>query len=402
MSQLNTELTAALLNHESLDEFFRSHLETAVNNLLKSELTAFLGYEKHSPEGYNTGNSRNGYYERDLDTKYGKLHIAVPRDRNGVFEQRLIPDYARRTDDLETTIITLYKKGITTREISELIEKLYGHYYSPATISNISKAVESQVKEFHNRQLSDKYVVIFMDATYLNVRRDSVAKEPLHVLLGITPDGTREIVDYALYPTESAANYEEMMQSIKSRGVKQVLLFASDGLEGMRDAVKRQFPDADHQQCWVHLSRTVCRYIRNKDRKEILGDLKSVYRAETEKEARAALHGFLEKHGKQYPKLAGIFERAEESLFEFYKFPEAIRRSIYTTNIIERSNKGLKHKSKVKEQFPNEDSLDRFVCSCYSELNRTWAARMQRGFQQASAEILQLFDKEQQPETKVA
>lgn len=395
MSQLNTELTAALLNNESLDEFFRSHLEVAINDLLKNELTAFLGYEKHSTDGYNTGNSRNGYYERDLDTKYGKLHISIPRDRNGAFEQKLIPDYARRTDDLETTIITLYRKGITTREITDLIEKLYGHYYTPATVSNISKAVESQVKEFHSRQLSDKYVVIFMDATYLNVRRDSVAKEPLHVLLGITPDGTREVLDYALYPTESAANYEEMMQNIKSRGVKQVLLFASDGLEGMRDAVKRQFPHSDHQQCWVHLSRTVCRYIRNKDRKEVLGDLKSVYRAESEEEAKAALQEFLDKHGKQYPKLSGIFERAKESLFKFYKFPEAIRKSIYTTNIIERSNKGLKHKSKVKEQFPNEDSLERFVCSCYSELNRTWAERMQRGFQLASAEILQMFDKAQ-------
>ena len=325
MSQLNTELTAALLNNESLDEFFRSHLETAINDLLKTELTAFLGYEKHSTDGYNTGNSRNGYYERDLDTKYGKLHISIPRDRNGVFEQKLIPDYARRTDDLETTIITLYRKGIPTREITDLIEKLYGHYYTPATVSNISKAVESQVKEFHSRQLSDKYVVIFMDATYLNVRRDSVAKEPLHVLLGITPDGTREVLDYALYPTESAANYEEMMQGIKTRGVKQVLLFASDGLEGMREAVKRQFPDADHQQCWVHLSRTVCRYIRNKDRKEVLGDLKSVYRAESEEEAKTALQEFLDKHGKQYPKLAGIFERAKESLFKFYKFPEAIQ-----------------------------------------------------------------------------
>ena len=342
MSQLNTELTIALLNNESLDEFFRSHLETALNNLLKIELTEFLGYEKYSTDGYNTGNSRNGYYTRDLNTKYGKLHISVPRDRNGAFEQKLIPDYARRTDDLETTIITLYRKGITTREISDLIEKLYGHHYSPATISNISRAVENQVKEFHNRPLSAKYVVIFMDATYLNVRRDSVAKEPLHVLLGITPDGTKEVLDYALYPTESAANYEEMMQGIKSRGVEQVLLFASDGLEGMRDAVKRQFPDAEHQQCWVHLSRTVCRYIRNKDRKEVLGDLKSVYRAESEEKAEKALQEFLDRHSGKYSRLSGIFERAKESLFKFYRFPEAIRKSIYTTNIIERSNKCLK------------------------------------------------------------
>ena len=389
MSNLNTELMTSLLKNESIDEVFRSHLEAAMNDLLKIELTQFLGYEKSSILGYNTGNSRNGFYERDLDTSYGRLHIKVPRDRNGHFEQQLIPDYARRTDEPETTIITLYKKGITTREISDLIEKIYGHHYSPATMSNISKAVADQVENFHKHQLSERYAVIFTDATYLNVRRDSVAKEPLHVLLGITPDGTR---DYALYPTEAAANYEEMMESIKKRGVKQVLLFASDGLAGMRDAVKRQFPEAEHQQCWVHLSRTVARYIRNKDCKEVLGDLKSVYRASYEDEAGKALAEFLSKYGKRYPKLAGIFERAKESLYSFYKFPEVIRKSIYTTNMIERSNKGLKHKSTVKEQFPNEDSLDRFVCCYYSDLNRSYSERMQRGFCQASAEILQLFE----------
>ena len=281
---------------------------------------------------------------------------------------------------------------VSTSEISDLIEKIYGHHYSPATMSNISKAVADQVENFHKRQLSERYAVIFMDATYLNVRRDSVAKEPLHVLLGITPDGTREVLDYALYPTETAANYEEMMESIKKRGVKQVLLFASDGLAGMRDAIKRQFPEAEHQQCWVHLSRTVARYIRNKDRKNVLDDLKSVYRTTSENEARKALAEFLAKYGKRYPKLAGIFERAKESLYSFYKFPEAIRKSIYTTNMIERSNKGLKHKSKAKEQFPNEDALDRFVCCYYSDLNRSYSERMQRGFCQASAEILQLFE----------
>lgn len=392
MNELNTELMTALLKNESLDDVFRSHLENAVNALLKIELTEFLGYDKHSTDGYGSGNSRNGFYSRELDTKYGKLHISVPRDRNGSFTQQLIPDYSRRTDDLETTIVTLYRKGITTREISDLIEKLYGHHYTPATVSNISKAIADQVKIFHERPLSERYVVVFMDATYLSVRRDSVAKEPLHVLLGITPDGTREILDYALYPTEAASNYEEMMAALKARGVKQVLLFASDGLEGMRDAVKRQFPEAEHQQCWVHLSRTVSRYIRNKDRKEVLGDLKTVYRATSEEEARKALQTFLDKHSRRYPKLPGIFERAEYSLYSFLRFPEAIRSSLYTTNLIERSNKGLKHRSKIKEQFPNEDALERFVCCYYSDQNRGYAARMQRGFSLASSEILQMFE----------
>ena len=139
MSDISTELMDVLLKKESIDEFFRAQLEEAMNNLLKIEQKVFLGYEKNSPFGYNTGNSRNGYYERELDTKFGKLHLRIPRDRNGQFEQHLIPDYARRTDDLETTIITLYQKGLTTREISELIEKLYGHHYSPATVSNMAQ-----------------------------------------------------------------------------------------------------------------------------------------------------------------------------------------------------------------------------------------------------------------------
>lgn len=397
MSNLNTELMTTLLENGSIDEFFRSHLEKAMNDLLKTELTAFLGYEKNSTLGYGTGNSRNGYYNRELDTRYGKLHLLIPRDRNGEFDQQLIPDYARRTDDLENTIITLYRKGITTREIADLIEKMYGHHYSSATVSNIAKAVEGQIQEFHNRSLSDKYVVIYMDATYLSVRRDSVAKEALHVLLGVTPEGTREIIDYALYPTESASNYEEMLKAIKQRGVKQVLLFASDGLEGVRDAVKRQFPESEHQQCWVHLSRTVSRYVRNKDRKDVLEDLKPVYRASSEDTAKEALNAFLEKYRKKYPKLSGIFERAEPSLYPFFRFPAEIRNGLYTTNLIERSNKGLKHKSKVKEQFPNEDSLERFVCCYYSDLNRSYAERIQRGYRHVSAELLQMFEQQSDP-----
>ena len=392
MFNLNTELMKALLENEPIEEVFRSNLEKAVNDLLKIELTEYLGYEKSSKQGYNTGNSRNGFYLRELDTAYGKLSLKIPRDRNGEFSQQLITEYARRTDDLETTVITLYQKGITTREIADLIEKIYGHHYSPATVSNISKTVAQQVEAFHNRPLPERYVVIFMDATYINLRRDGVAKEPLHVLIGITPEGTREVLDYAIYPTESAANYEEMLRDIKARGVKQVLLFASDGLDGMRDAVNRQFPEAEHQQCWVHLSRTVARYVRFKDRKEILGDLKTVYRAASMEAAAAALEAFLSKHDGKYPKLRGIFKRAEPSLFSFYLFPEAIRKSIYTTNLIERSNKGLKHKSKVKEQFPNEDALERFVCCFYSELNQTYAERAQNGFIASSAEILQMFE----------
>lgn len=390
MSNLNTELMNALLKGDSVDEFFLQHLETAINDLLQAELSSFLGYQKYDPSGWGSGNSRNGSYERTFETKYGELHVVVPRDRNGDFHQQTLPGYKHRSDDLETTIIQLYRKGITTREISDLIEKMYGHHYTPATVSNIAKAVEDQVKVFHSRTVSARYAVVYCDATYLSLRRDCVAKEALHVILGITPDGSKEILEYALYPSKSAANYEEMLTGLKQRGLKEVLLFISDGLTGMADAVKRQFPKADHQSCWVHLCRSVARLVREKDRKEILGALKIVYTQDDAASAEKELDAFIEKYEKKYPKIRGIFSN-RASLFSFYKYPKSIRQSIYTSNLIENNNKGLKHKSKVKEQFPNESSLERFVCCYYSEYNRKHSGRVHKGFGQAESELLEMF-----------
>lgn len=380
-----------LLKNESIEEFFRQHLEIAINSLLQCELSAFLGYEKHDPDGWGSGNNRNGAYNRSFDTRYGTLNLAIPRDRNGEFQQQTVPKHQRKEDALETTVIQLYRKGITTREISDLIEKMYGHHYSAQTISNITQSVNEQVAEFHSRKIADKYAVIYCDATYLNLRRDSVAKEALHVILGITPDGCKEILDYALYPSEAASNYEEMLANLKVRGLEQVLLFVSDGLTGMREAVLRQFPRAEHQGCWVHLSRTVSRLIRNKDRKEILDDLKAVYTQDTSAKADVELNLFIENHKGKYKKLETVFSN-RDSLYSFYNFPACIRRSIYTSNLIENNNKGLKHKAKLKEQFPNEEALERFVCSCYSDYNRKHSNRVHRGFKQAEGELLEMFE----------
>ena len=397
MSDLNTELMKTLLEKESVDEFFRNMLEEAINELLKAELGAFLGYDKYNSSGWGSGDSRNGTYDREFDTKYGKLHLKIPRDREGGFKQQLIPKYERRSDDLETAIIHLYKKGITTREISDLIEKMYGQHYCAATVSNITQMVGEQVKAFHEKAVKARMAVIFCDATWLNVRRDSVDKEALHVILGITPDGYKEILDYALYPSESASNYEQMLQNLKERGLSEVLLFVSDGLQGMADALKRQFPKADHQNCWVHLDRNVSHLIRKKDRETILDELKKVYTAETKEDAEKELQEFIKRNSRNYPKLAGVF-RNRSSLFSFFTYPEEIRRSIYTTNLIESNNKALKKRMKVKEQFPDEDAADRFFCTHYAEYNRKHGLRRHKGFVQAEPDLLDLMDQRYHPE----
>ena len=391
MKDINEMLEKILDAKDGLKELIRVQIENTINELLKTELTAFLGYEKYSVEGIGTGDSRNGYYERKLDCEYGRINLKIPRDRLGEFKPRTVSPYGRMTDGLEAAVIHMYRKGITTREIADLIEKMYGSHYSPATVSNITAQVQDMVEKFHARPLEEKYAVLFMDSTFLNMRRDTVASEALHVILGITPDGHKEILDFALYPTEAASNYSEMLSKIKERGVKEVLLAVSDGLSGMEGALHEQFPLAEHQQCWVHLARTVERKVRPLDRAEVLSDLKVIYNQGCEDDAQKELGGFLSRHSKKYPSLKKVFEG--KRLFSFYKYPESIRRSIYTSNLIENNNKQLKHAEKKKEQFPNEDSLERFVCCFYSGCNKNWALKSHKGFKEAESELLEIFEK---------
>lgn len=393
MSNLITELTVALLQgSSSANEFLRSKVEETVNGILQSELSAFLGYEKHSSEGWNSGNSRNGTYSRTVVTAFGKITLSIPRDRKGLFHSPLLPERKHHMDALETTVIQLYRRGITTRQIAELIEQMYGHYYTPATISNIASGLSEQVEAFHSRPLSPCYAVVYCDAMYLNLRRDSVAKEALHVILGITPDGKKEVLDYAIYPSESAANYAEMLHDMKARGMQKVLLFVSDGLAGLADAVRREFPSAKHQSCWVHLMRAVSRLVRKSDRKEILNAMKVIYQQTNADDARKELAAFLKKYGEKYRRLSHVFQQ-KSSLFTFYEFPESIRSSIYSSNLIENNNKGLRHKAKLKEQFPNEESLERFVCSVYSDYNRKASNKTHRGFLEAQPKLLEMLQK---------
>ena len=396
MTDITTELNEAVAQGSSLsdawNELMRTELEHCVNGLLQGELTAFLDYDKWSVDGYNTGNSRNGRYTRDIVTRFGKITIEIPRDRNGEFQQHTVPRYKRNDGTLEDMVIQMYSKGITTSEIAGLIEKMYGSYYTPATISNITKTTEEMVKEFHSRLLSKRYSVIYGDATYISVRRDTVSKEALHILMGISADGSKQILDYRLFPSESSENYREMLRDIHARGVEEVLLFISDGLKELRNVFLEEYPKAQYQACWVHLMRAICRNVRNKDWKDVLGDAKLIYQSKTKKEAQQQLNRFIAKYTKKYPKAVKVI-KDNPSLFTFYDYPEEIQRSIYTSNPIESFNKKLKHNIRKKEQFPNEDSLDRFTCVIASDYNKQFQSRQMKGFKKCSYELQQLFEK---------
>ena len=380
MINFTTEIMQTLLNKGDLDELFREHLERAINSLLQAELTAFLDYEKYDRNGFNSGNSRNGNYSRTFKTEYGELNLTIPRDRNGEFSQQTLPAYKRTNDSLETTIIQLFQKGITMAEISKLIEKMYGHHYTPQTISNMSKLVAEDVLAFKERTLEANYSVIFMDATHIPVKRQTVSKEAVYITIGIRLDGTKEVLGFTIAPTESAYIWKEVLQDLRKRGLEEVLLVVTDGLSGIEESIHSVYPNAQFQQCCVHVSRNIAHKVRVRDRKEICEDFKLVYQANSKEEALDHIDFMIRKWKKQYPRVVNLL--LNPALLTFYNFPHAIRRTIYSTNLIEGFNKQLKRYTRRKEQFPNEESLERFFISQFNQYNQKFLGRIHKGFKE--------------------
>ncbi|EGP4760143.1 IS256 family transposase [Enterococcus faecium] len=370
-------------------ELFRCHLELAVNSLLQAELTAFLDYEKYDRAGFNSGNSRNGNYSRSFRTEYGELNLVIPRDRNGKFSQQTLPAYKRTNDSLETTIIQLFQKGITMSEISELIEKMYGHHYTPQTISNMTKIVSEDIIAFKERSLESRYSVIFMDATHIPLKRQTVSKEAVYIVIGIRLDGTKELLGFSLAPTESAYVWKEILQDLKDRGLKEVLLVVTDGLSGINDSIHSVYPNAQFQQCCVHISRNIAHKVRVSDRQEICSDFKLVYQASSKEEANNQIRFMIDKWKKQYPRVVKLL--MNPAILTFYNFPPSIRRTIYSTNLIEGFNKQLKKYTKRKEQFPNEESLERFLVSQFNNYNQKFLCRVHKGFKEIHDTLESMF-----------
>ncbi|WP_284888848.1 IS256 family transposase, partial [Enterococcus lactis] len=384
-----TEIMETLINKGDLDELFRCHLELAVNSLLQAELTAFLDYEKYDRAGFNSVNSRNGNYLRSFRTEYGELNLVIPRGRNGKFSQQTLPAYKRTNDSLETTIIQLFQKGITMSEISELIEKMYGHHYTPQTISNMTKIVSEDIIAFKERSLESRYSVIFMDATHIPLKRQTVSKEAVYIVIGIRLDGTKEVLGFSIAPTESAYVWKEILQDLKDRGLKEVLLVVTDGLSGINDSIHSVYPNAQFQQCCVHISRNIAHKVRVSDRQEICSDFKLVYQASSKEEANNQIRFMIDKWKKQYPRVVKLL--MNPAILTFYNFPPSIRRTIYSTNLIEGFNKQLKKYTKRKEQFPNEESLERFLVSQFNNYNQKFLCRVHKGFKEIHDTLESMF-----------
>lgn len=384
MTDFNRECLNALFDKEKFDKFMRTQLEEGLNLLLESELTAFLGYNPYDRNGWNSGNSRNGSYFRQIKTQFGPIKVQVPRDRNGEFHQQTLPAYGQHTDALESTVIQLYSHGVTTREISELIEKMYGSYYSAGTVSNISKQVASQVESYHQRRLSDKFFCVYLDATYIPLRRDTYQREAVYIAVGIKPNGNKEIIDYRIAPVENLEVWSEMIADFKERGLEQVELFLSDGFVGIKDMLKQYYPKSKFQRCLIHIMRNISQKVRVTDRAEILNAFKQVHKQTNQKEAETVLHAFYEAYGSKYSRMIKDLRKLEEDMLVFYQYPKQIRPSIYSTNMIESINRMIKRKTNPKSEFPSEESLDNFLGSQVIDYNDRNANRVHKGFGQVA------------------
>lgn len=385
MNNFTTQLNDLLhLNNFNLEvsckELIRTNLEIAINELLKDELTAVLQYERY--ERVDNDNYRNGSYSREFNTSYGVLHLNIPRDRKNIFQSPIIPKYERKDSTTEDTILKLFQTGLTNDEIANIVEALYAKKYSKGTVSNITNQVVANIDKFNSRVVEAHYGVIYTDATCISLRRDSVAKEAVYIALGIRTNGNKEVLGYKIAPTESCEVWKELLLDLKSRGLKSASLFCTDGLAGFTNVVEELFENPKIQRCLVHVSRNIAAKVRVHDRKAILEDFKEVYNKDTKEAALTQLEIF-KKTWYKYP---SVHKALDENayLFTFYDFPKEIRASIYTTNIIEGFNKQIKRKTNRKEQFPTEESLEKFLVSIFDEYNAKFLNRVHKGFNQVT------------------
>lgn len=349
------------MNNQNIDkdELLKKMFKLMLESLMEGERTAILGYGKHDPSGYGTGNSRNGYYERDLLTGLGLLEkLDIPRDRLGEFTPELLDKWQRQTKPMDKLVMSLYGKGMTTRDINAVVEEIYGKSYSPQQVSLITQEVEEERLAWEKRPLKKRYIAIFTDALFVSLRRgDTVSKDAVYVVCGIDEEGYRDILGIYVGASESASFWKGVLTDLKERGVKEVLLFVFDGLTGMEAVVGEIFPQALTQLCLVHQMRNTLNYVRPKDKESIAGKLKLVYRSLTLAEAKDKLLKLQEELKTSYPRLLNRWFDKLESLMRFLEFPEYLRPHVYSTNWIERLNKDFRKVLKNKNSLPTEDAV---------------------------------------------
>ncbi len=351
-----------------LKQLTKALLEAA----LRAELTGHLGYEKHDPAGNNSGNSRNGVTRRKLKGEFGERE--TPRDRNGTFDPLLVERHQTRWTGFDDKILSMYSRGMSTREIQGHLEEMYQVEVRPAFISTVTSGVEEKVKEWQNRALEAVYPILYMDALYVKMRDNGQVKNrAVFVAIGVNMEGNKDVLGLWVADNEGAKFWLKVLTDLKNRGVKDVFIACVDGLKGFPEAIEAAFPEALVQLCIVHMVRHSLNYVSWKQRKAVASDLRHIYTAPTEEAAEMALQEFGVKWDKSYPTITEIWRRNWMRVTPFFAFPGEIRKVIYTTNAVESLNMTLRKIIKTRGSFPNEESAVRLMWMALSNHVKKWS-----------------------------
>jgi len=340
---------------------------------MAGELTYHVGYEKHDVAGNNSGNSRNGSSVKTIKGTFGTIPIEVPRDRNGTFEPKIIEKGQTRFKGFDENIISLYARGLSTREIRQNLEEIYQVEVSPALISIVTEEVMDEVRGWQNRPLDNVYFVVYFDALHFKVRDGGhVRNKAVYLAIGINLEGHKEVLGIWIADTEGAKFWMQVFTELRNRGIGDVFIACVDGLKGLPQAIEAVFPKTQVQLCIVHMVRNSLKYVGWKQRKEVAQDLKAIYTSATEAEAERSLEEFAAKWDKKFPLISKSWRNNWVHIIPFFAFPPEIRKIIYTTNAIESLNMSLRKVTKTRSSFPNDDALLKLLFLALRNIAKKW------------------------------
>ena len=356
-----------------VQEMLKDLLGDTLQGMLEAEMDEKLGYSKYDYQNKQTDDSRNGYSKKTVTSSLGEIDLDIPRDRKGEFEPQIVRKNQTDISNIEDQVLSMYAKGMTTRDISAHLKDVYGVDASAEMISRMTDRILPVAKEWQNRPLEKKYAIVFMDAVHFHVRQDSqTVKKAVYVAIGIKLNGRKEVLGMWIGGNESAKYWLGVLNEIKNRGVEDIMIVSVDGLTGFGDAISAVYPKAEIQRCIVHQVRYTTKFVNYKDLKPFVRDLKAVYQAATEEQALENLDELEETWGKKYPSSVGSWRNNWPQLSTYFKYPAEIRKIIYTTNAIENFNRQLRKVTKSKTIFPTDDALFKILYLAMCDITEKW------------------------------
>lgn len=364
---------------DDIQKLFKETIAEFMENGLEAELDDELGYSKYDYRNKNTDNSRNGHSSKRLRTSFGDAELSVPRDRKGEFEPQILKkNQTSVSQDIEEKILSMYAKGMTTSDIETHIQDIYGIVVSDTTVSRITDKILPIAKEWQQRPLETTYAVVFLDAIHYHVRSEGqIVKKAVYIAIGVDLDGKKDVLGMWVGENESAKFWATVLNSLKNRGVEDIFIACTDNLTGFSSAIEAVYPKTEIQNCIIHQLRNSSKYVSYKDLKALMADLKAVYAAVDEAAALNALDVFSERWDKKYPKIAKSWRENWANLSTYFKYPQEVRRLIYTTNAIEGFNRQLRKVTKSKSVFPTDDSLFKMLYLAMIDITKKWTGRRQ-------------------------